>query len=81
MELNKVGVVIMEESSSRMKKVLAILLAVLFVTSLTAAAVDAHGFGNIGHGMTEACNVHSIQEPSDLAHEDIITELIGKCIG
>jgi hypothetical protein len=39
MELNKVGVVITEESSSRMKNVLSILLAIHFVVSLTAVTV------------------------------------------
>jgi hypothetical protein len=33
-----------------MKKVLAILLAVLFVLSLTAVAASAHGGGGGGHG-------------------------------
>ena len=40
----------MEQSSSRMKKVLAVLLAVLFVASLTAVAVSAHG-GNDRSGI------------------------------
>ncbi len=36
--------------SSRMKKVLAILLAVLFVLSLTAVTASAQGYGDRGGG-------------------------------
>ncbi len=35
----------MEQSSTKMKKVCTILLAVLFVASLTAVAASAHGNG------------------------------------
>jgi hypothetical protein len=38
----------LKQSSTRMKMVLAILLAVLFVTSLSAVAVEAHGGGPWG---------------------------------
>jgi hypothetical protein len=46
----------LKQSSSRMKKVLAIFMAVLFGVSLTAVAVSAHGngggggWGGHGHG-------------------------------
>ncbi len=39
----------LKQSSSKMKKVLAILLSVLFVTSLLAVAVEAHGGGSWGY--------------------------------
>jgi hypothetical protein len=38
----------MEQSSTKMKKVCTILLAVLFVASLTAVAASAHGNGCSG---------------------------------
>jgi hypothetical protein len=38
----------MEESSSRIKKVLAILLAIIFVVSLTAVSASAPGTGRPG---------------------------------
>jgi len=38
----------LKQSSSRMKKALAVLLAVLFVASLTAVAVSARGGGGWG---------------------------------
>ncbi len=38
----------LKQTSSRMKKVLAISLAALFVASLTAVSVSAHRWG--GHG-------------------------------
>ncbi len=40
----------LKQSSSKMKKVLAILMAVLFGVSLTAVAASAHGHGGGGHG-------------------------------
>ena len=43
----------LKSSSSRMKKVLAILLAVLFVFSVTAMAVSARGDGGHGGGYSD----------------------------
>ena len=40
----------LKQSSSRMEKVLVILLAVLFVVSLTAVAASARGGSGGGHG-------------------------------
>ena len=45
---------ILKQSSIRMKKLLAVLLAVLFVTSLTAVAVSARG-GHGGGGWGRGC--------------------------
>jgi hypothetical protein len=39
----------LKQLSIRMKIILAILLAILFVTSLSAVAVEAHGGGSWGH--------------------------------
>jgi len=39
----------LKQLSIRMKIILAILLAILFVTSLSAVAVEAHGSGSWGH--------------------------------
>jgi hypothetical protein len=41
----------MDESSSKIKKVLAILLAILFVVSLTAATASAIGHNFASHGV------------------------------
>ena len=44
----------LKQSPSGMKKVLAILLAVLFLASVTAMAVNAHGGGRGGFGWAGA---------------------------
>jgi hypothetical protein len=75
----------------QMKKTIGILLAVCFLISVTAATVSAHGPVMVMEKKTaivilqkekiEICKWpdHHHHMWHHLAHDDIITELIGKC--